>query len=45
MGWMGVMSETVILRVVFFAGELCPSVVLTRAFDTTASKSRDVWNA
>lgn len=45
MGRTGVISEAVILRAVFFVGELCPSPVLTTAFDRTASKSRDVWNA
>jgi hypothetical protein len=45
MGRTGVMSEAVISRPVFFIGELSPSPVLATAFDRTASKSRDVWNA
>jgi hypothetical protein len=45
MGSTGVITEAVILRAVFFVGEASPGSAFTTAFDRTASKSRDVWNA
>jgi hypothetical protein len=41
-GSTGVMSDAVIVKAVFFVGELQPFSVLPTAFDRTASKSRDV---